>query len=277
MKDQKTLRKLNDIIMFVDKLPLWWIGFVLLLITFYPYFILKGGSVFEIHDQMDETMLTYVLSGKYLGSGLKIFPEMLGGINASGMQPSAVLFIPLYKVLAPLTAFLIQYAIVCVSGFMGMYFSVKELTKSSILAVVGASCFCLLPIQPVYGLSVLGVPLLLYIFLCLYQRKHLILSLLLIIFWGLTTHLVLIGYVVLSFWALAILIMLIRKKNNTWVWAGFLLLTTVYVGVNHSLFYELIMGKGEYISHRAELVNYAVPFWKSVKEVFFNSAQHAPS
>ena len=135
----------------------------------------------------------------------------------------------------------------------------------------------MLPFQPIYGLSVAGVPLLLWCFLCLYQEKHIVLSFLLILFFGLSTHLVLIGYVVLGFWALAVFIMLLRRKRNKWILFGFCWLTGIYLVVNRSLFLELVLGSAGYVSHREELVNEAAPFWSTVREVFINSAQHADS
>ena len=269
---------INRIILALDKLPLWWIGFVLLAVTFAPYIILKEGSVFPIHDQLDETLMTYVLNARHFAvDQTAMFPEPLGGINASGMQPAAVLFILLYRFLPVFTAFLVQFFIVGLSGFLGMYGSVKEITESSILATAAAGCFCLLPVQPVYGLSALGVPLLLYCFLCLYQRKHIAGSFAGILFFGLTTHLVLIGYVVLGFWLLAILWMLIKKQHNRPVYLGFVWLTGIYIAVNHSLFSELLLGKSDYVSHREELVNQGAPFWQSVREMFLVSSLHTPS
>ena len=268
---------INKAVHRLDAMNLWWTGLIVLAVLFFPYVILGEGSIFEIHDQLDETLLTYVLSARYLGTGTRIFPEMLGGVNASGMQPSAVLFLPLYRFLPTFAAFMIQFFTVCAAGYFGMYFCVRELTKSSILAVLAAGMFTLLPIQPVYGLSVLGVPLLAYAFLCFYQRKHSMLSVVLTIFFGLTTHLVLIGYVVLSFWALAALIMLFRKKHNAWIYGGFVLLTGIYIVVNFSLFAELLLGQGSYVSHREELVNYASPVWESTRYIFLNSGQHAVS
>lgn len=269
--------KLNGIVVFLDKCSFWWVGILLLAVTFLPYLFLGGGSVFEIHDQLDETILTYVLNARHLGDGTDVFPELLGGVNKTGMQPSAVLFILLYRFLPALTAFVLQYAIVFVCGFMGMYFSVKRITKSSILATAMAACFCLLPIQPIYGLSVFGVPLLLYAFLCLYDGKNKGLSYLLIVFFGLTTHLVLIGYVVLGLWATYIVSMLIRKKNNPHIIMGFVLLTSIYVLVNYSLFMELIFGNSTYVSHREEVLNGGMPFWSTVIGMFLESGQHASS
>ena len=278
MKKHGWLDKLNQYICRLDEVPLWWTGILLLTVTFIPYLILGEGSVFPVHDQLDETLLTYVLHAKHFPvGGDTVFPELLGGINASGMQPSAVLFILLYRFLPVFTAFVLQYLIVSAAGFFGMYGSVREITGSSILAVAAAGCFCLLPIQPVYGLSVLGVPMLLYCFLCLYQRKHVAGSFVGILFFGLTTHLVLIGYVVLGFWLLAVLWMLVKKRHNRWIYVGFLWLGGIYAGVNYRLFAELLLGKGDYVSHREELVNHAASFWEAVKRLFSDSGQHAPS
>ena len=110
-KCRKCIDKVNNHIYLLDGVPLWWVGFLLLGITFLPYWILGEGSVFPVHDQLDETILSYVFNAKYMGSATDIFPELLGGVNVSGMQPSAVLFVLLYRWFPAFTAFLIQYGI----------------------------------------------------------------------------------------------------------------------------------------------------------------------
>ena len=197
--------RINRAVAVMDKLPLWWIGLLLFGAVFIPLFIWGENCVFPIHDQLDETILSYILNARHWGEGVNLFPELLGGINTSGMQPSAVLFIPLYRLFSAVNAFLIQYAVVFLCGFFGMYLAMKEMTGSSILAVAMGGCFCMLPIPPVYGLSVMGVPFLLWCFLNLWNRRRIVFSFLYLLLFGLTTHLVLIGYVVLGFWLLAIL------------------------------------------------------------------------
>ena len=274
LHNKKPAGFLNRILIWLDSAPLWWVGLPLMAILFSPYLVLRQGSVFPVHDQLDETLLTYVLNARYLFDDISVFPEMLGGISKSGMQPSAILFIPLYALFPPLTAFLIQYLAVCVSGFCGMYGSVRKLSGSSILALVMAVCFCMLPVQPIYGLSITGVPLLLYAFLLLSEREHVTVAYSLIVFFGLTTHLVLIGYVVLSFWLLAILIRLIQRRHHFHVYCGFCVLTAVYLIVNYRLFAELLLGRSSHASHRDELVNAVAPFLETAKDVFLHGAQH---
>lgn len=137
--------KLNRFLVRLDGLPLWILGALLMAVNFAPYAILREGSIIPVHDQLDETILTYVLNAKYLGTGAEVFPEMMGGVNVSGMQPSAVLFVLLYRLFPVFQAFLIQYGIVFSAAFLGMYFCVREITGSSILACVTAGCFSILP------------------------------------------------------------------------------------------------------------------------------------
>lgn len=137
----KVSEPIGQLLHWLDRTHLWLAGFVFLAANLIPCLILGEGSVFPINDQLDETILSYVLNAKYLGMGTEVFPELLGGINASGMQPSAVLFVPLYRIFPTFAAFLIQWAVVLASAFFGMF-----------------------------------------------------------LFFGLTTHLVLIGYVVLALW-----------------------------------------------------------------------------
>lgn len=274
---KKTTDALNRIVWKIDSLPLWCLGVLVIVVNFLPYFILKEGSVFVIHDQLDEDILNYVLTARHLGERLQVLPEMLGGLNASGLQPEAVLFTPLYRIFPIFQAFIIQYAVCFLAAFAGMYFCVRELTESNILAFVSAACFSMLPLYPVYGLSIMGIPLIFYAILCLGKKKKVVWSLVLTVFFGLASNLVYTGYAVLSIWVVFLMISFIRKDRNKWSAIGFLLLTAVYIIVNYHLFLELVLGESLYTSHREEMVNYAMPFWNTVKDVFLNSGQHAQS
>lgn len=279
----KVLKKADELIKKLDKVNLWYLGIPLILVLFLPVFVLGQGAVFEIHDQLDETLFTYVITAKYMFSGVDVYPEMLGGIQASGMLPAAVLFVPLYKLLPTFAAFVTQYIIVCASAFFGMYLLVRKITKSSGLALVAGTLFCMLPYHPVYGLSVVGLPLLAFCFLQLLERKHVIPSLLGIVYFGLTTHLVLIGYVALIYLAIGGVYLLIKhkgiKKQDFWYYGGAVLLFLVYCVVNFDMFLQLIVGAGDFVSHREELINntLGIQTWEEIKAFFLKESQHVPS
>ena len=275
----------NHIIIRIDAFPLWWIGLVLVLVLLLPNLVLGEGSVFPIHDQLDESMMNYVLTSRHMGQ--EQIPEILGGVSAGGMQPAAVLFLPLYRIFPAFSAFLIMYVTMLLAGFVGMYLCVRELTESSILAVWVSGCFCMLPLYSIYGLSMVGLPLTLFVALRLSNCKapsvvEVILYLMILVVFALSSHLVCTGYVVLAFWAMGMLIALLKKRLNRWSCAGFGVLLLTYLIVNARLFIEVLFGKSlgsqeVFVSHREEMVNYAQPFWTTVKEVFLESAQHAPA
>lgn len=271
------LKQTDVLIQHLDHCTLWWIGILITIAFFLPYFVLGDGCIFEINDQLDESIMNYMLPARHLWDGSTIYPEMLNGVNASGMQPSAVLFLPLYRLISARAAFLTQYIICFLLAFFGMYLLVKEITDSSILAMIAGGSFCVLPLYPVYGLSEFGIPLILYGALCLWKQKNVIWGLLITVVFGLTSHLVYIGYVVLGFWVIALVYALAKKKKNQWFPIGFAVLFVIYVLVNRALIREILFGTGSYVSHREEMVSSAMPFWKTFLDVFQNSAQHAPS
>lgn len=261
----------------LDSLPLWWVIFPLLLVVLGPNIVLGEKSVFIIHDQLDEEILCFVLTARHPGEN--VIPEMLGGIGSGGLQPSAVLFLVLYCLLPPFYAFLCSYGLLLLCGFLGMYLTVKELTESSILAVTAGGIFCMLSLYPVYGLSLMGIPLVVYAYLCLRRRKKRVCALLLTLFFGLTSHLVFVGYAVLAFWAAALAYEFFREKRGKalffWEGGGFLLLLGTYLLTNMELLGETLLGAG--VSHREEMINGAVPFWEAVKGLFLDSGLHATS
>ena len=271
------LKQTDVLIQHLDHCTLWWIGILITVVFFLPYFVLGDGCIFEINDQLDESIMNYMLPARHLWDGSTIYPEMLNGVNASGMQPSAVLFLPLYRLISARTAFLTQYIICFLAAFSGMYLLVKEITDSSILAMIAGGCFCVLPLYPVYGLSEFGIPLILYGALCLWKQKNVIWGLLITVVFGLTSHLVYTGYVVLGFWVIALVYALAKRKKNQWFPIGFAVLFAIYVLVNRALIREILFGTGSYISHREEMVSSATPFFETFWNVFQNSAQHAPS
>lgn len=290
-KLQFYIGKLDEFICRVDKWPLIWTIIPLMIVFFSYYFLLGKNCVIEINDQLDETLFTYVLNAKYMFSDIDVFPEMLGGVPRGGVTVSAWIFVPLYWIFSTYHAFMVQFMFVAATAFIGMYLLVKEFTDSSIIALICGGLFMFLPYQPVYGLSLVGGPLAFWAFLCLYRRKHIIASMLSLVYFGLAANLVLLGYVILGFVAVVLIGLLIcwhrsdkyqvpEKKDeirwrNKLVVSGFVLLLLVYIVTNASLFLELFVG-GSYVSHREEMIVSGAGF-ASAWDVFLHSAQHAPT
>ncbi len=272
-------KKLNALFYKIDHMPLFILGLFFVLINFAFYIFQGEKSVFPIHDQLDETLLSYVLSARHLFDGGTVFPELLGGLNKDGLQPSAPLFVLLYRVLPLYWAFVVQYLIVFLTAFYGMYFCVRSFTHSNIISLCIAMCFSMLPYQPIYGNSLVGIPLVICAIINLTAGRKKLAAVICLAYYALTAHLVLSGFVVLGFWMLYIIYLMVTKRAVKWNLIGFGTLIAFYIVINLSLFTNLIVSNTGFVSHREEFVNYATGFTQGIKEVLFPVGEtlHVPS
>ena len=275
---------INSFIKKLDKAPLWILGYIGIGGIFSFYGWLGEQCVFSIHDQLDETICSYVFMARHLFEGVKEYPEMMNGISTSGLMPSAILFVPLYRILPLFWAFLLQFFLISMTAFGGMYGLMKRLTDSSGIALIIGIIFSMLPFKPVYGLSVMGVPMLLLCYIQLYKKEKKVLSLLGIIYFGLSSHLVLTGYVALTYLGLFSVINLWKKRGNIkqdiWLYTGAALLLIAYCTVNFDLFKQLFLDTSSFTSHRVEFINNTenINIWQNIKNIFFyGEAEYAPS
>lgn len=252
--------KLNQFIAYLDKSHLEWLGILLLGVLMAPIIYLGKGCIFEFHDQMDETLLSYVFSARYPGAD--IYEQMMCGVPAEGLKPSAILFVPLYCIFSPHTAFVLQYFIILVTAFCGMYSCAKRMTESKIIAFLCTTTFVMLPFRPVYGLSQMGVPLVL---LCIFRlkdffekkkgtKKDIILPVLGLAYFTLASNLVLVGYVLLIIIGVVWFgTLIIKKRNDKALLLTEGILCIGYVLTNIDLFIQ-VFTKSSYISHREDYV-----------------------
>ena len=246
---------------FVDKSPLFLPGLLLLLVVFGIYLRWGTTTVFDIHDQLDETVCSYVIPARHLFSGAKTYSEMMCELPADSMKSSAPLFTFLYRIFSVEWAFLVQFFLLTLTAFLGMYFLIKRITQSSVAAILAAVIFAFLPFQPVYGLNVMGVPLLLLCFYGLYRTKPGIKTFLWclgILYFASCTHIALAGYVAVIV-GLAFMISVLlsdgwKFKEHLSFHIGVLVLIAAYGVLNLNLIASLVFGSGSFVSHRTEFV-----------------------
>ena len=267
-------------------------GLLLSCLCMIPFLLLGTGSIIAYHDQLDGELLGYLLTAKYLFTDIRIYPEIMNGLPAAGAVVPAPLFVLLYGLFKPFTAFLLTQWIIYLISFTGMYFLLMKLTQKKSISFGIAVVFMLLPFYPVYGLCIPGQPLLLFAILslsseeCLSNRIHLdqksFVCYLLIVLYGVLSSLVLVGFaclLALSFFALLQTVLgFYHKKrvlHSPWVALAVLLLT--YLVVNPSLLQQVFSPKTAYISHRTEMVSYPLNFVDSLKGAFMAGVPYAQS
>lgn len=150
----------------------YWLAFGIFTVClfFLPYMISGENASFIVHDQFDGEMENYILQARHLMD--RSIPEMFGGTAKTSIALPAPAFVFLYLLFSPIHAFFIQHFIIIICAYLGMYLLMNEMTKTPWIAYLSAVLFCILPFYTVYGLSVMGQPLLIYFFVRILQNKH---------------------------------------------------------------------------------------------------------
>ena len=147
------------------------------------------------------------------------------------------LVVLLYSLVTPFVAFAINHISCMLLAFIGMYLCISTTTRNYVIALICGILFAYLPLFSVYGLCQYGQPLLLYCFYLLYHNKKKVMALSFIVFYGLMSSLVLVGYAILGFAFLYIFYLIIKKKwkEHLWFSVGIFTLLIVYVITNMQL------------------------------------------
>lgn len=265
---------------------LFGVGLLIVLTAMLPYLILGEDMVVFYPDQLDGEVLGYILHAKYLFTGIDTYPEMMNGISENGLFPPAPLLVLLYKILCPSAAFVCNQIFCMVIAYIGMYFCIKTVLdiqehhqRYCCEAVFCGILFAYLPLLSVYGLCQYGLPLLCYNFYLLYKGKYKILALCGVVFYGLMSSLVLIGYSVLGFGVLFLLWLVWKKQvlRHKWFLIGWLSLLCAYLLTNYKLLLQIFGIGSQEPSHKEVIVRYGQNVIAAFRAVFYEGTLHTPT
>ena len=181
------------------------IGTLCTALSFFPYIFLKEGAAVNYFDQLDGEIFSYIFSAKYFMQPDALISQVLSGAAQTAYTPPAPFFVLFFLFLPPFLAYLLMKFTVMILAFVGMYLCLKEIKSilgfhkgeifvEDLAIMIIALSFGFLPYLYLYGLCIAGQPLLLYTFLRLAQNKDIVSSILIILFFGTASSLVLIGY-----------------------------------------------------------------------------------
>jgi hypothetical protein len=183
-----------------------------------------------------------------------------------------------------------MHAFVLVVGYVGMYLLSGELTASPFISFVTACLFVYLPFYPVYGLSILGQPLLVWALIRIYKTNgRKIGYYFAILLYAVSSSFALTGYAWMALLGLICIwlaVMTVKhrcgNKNNlkkiTFAFcAAFLLLTAVYVLCNINLVKDMLGIGDTFVSHREEMIIAPLNFADNFCSIFFEGGSYAKS
>lgn len=242
------------------------------------YFVIGTDSYIQFHDQLDGEVLNYIYQAKYLFSSDDIIPEFMNGMQKSSMMVPAPIGILFYLFLPPFYAFAFMHLFMLIIGYVGSYVLLKKATQNSIVSMLVSCFFIYLPFYSVYGLAILGQPMLVYALWRIYESKRVKLKYLACVFlYAISSSLALIGYAWVGILFLFIVVLAIKKKTYQGLLGAWGIMVVTYVVTNLNLIENVFsMDSGKSSNHREEMVIYPITdVWGHIKEIFFEGVNYA--
>ncbi len=159
--------------------PLLLASIALLVVTF-PFLISNTNAFVFYKDNLDgELIYLHILkmNGLLLSTnGDTIVPNMMNGLPRFYIHSEYSFIRVLFLLLPSFWAYVVNNFIIRLIGFIGMYLFMRDYfvpERNEKIAGIVASLFCIVPLFSMYGLCVMGIPLLLWSFqkIMLKQQK----------------------------------------------------------------------------------------------------------
>jgi hypothetical protein len=261
---------------------------VILILYFLPFIIQGENSNILIHDNLDSAFNYYVImadEGKTLSLNPNATIERVMGGLPKMLFPSGRNFLAILCLLfIPITAYLINFIVVHSVAFAGMYLLLQKhfIKEQSFryISILASLCFAFVPFYTVFGLSVAGIPLLLYAFLNLEKGTYSFRDYLIIGLFPLFSSLLFSGVFILFCLFIWVIVSWVKeKKPSRPMVIGTLILSGVFLLVETDLIYAFLFNR-EFISHRSEIIFEKVDFTTLIDRAeyfFYNSQYHISS
>ncbi len=243
------------------------------------YPVLGSKCYVQFSDQLDGEVINYIYNAKYLFSGERAVAEFMSGADISSMTPPTLLGVLFYRILPPFPAFACMHVFSVVVGYVGMFLLLRTFVKNPVIVFTVSSLFIYLPFYPVYGLSVLGQPLLVWAFLNIGRGKGRLRHYLSVALYSVGSSVALVGFAWLAAGAVWLVLLYIsRKECRRQFAAGYavLLLTDMLCNINLLTGYFGTQVYGA--THREEMVTVAISdVWDYFRNLFLEGGLYVKS
>lgn len=253
-------------------------GSLLWAIVYLPILINNSRILSIIHDEYDGELLSYILQAKHIHD--TYIPELFNGTPKEALTVPAPAFLIFYYLFEPSAAFFYSYILIGYISFLGMYICVNKLVNVPWISLFTAILFSMLPFYSVYGLTVMGQPLLFYSFFSLCKKhsfRRNALYYCLIALFSLSSSFALVGVIDLLLLFVFIVAALYTKKQVLTLIIGWSELLLIYLVTNHNLLAPYFNKSISFVSHRTEFVSSSTPFLQSYKTMLTEGMYHAAS
>ena len=257
-----------------DKKKLSILAVVIVLLFWSPYLFRGPNSHVKIFDNLD----CHIAHTKVLAESGKAFSlnpntkldNFLNGIALSGVDSGFNVLTWLFMIFPPFTAYALNDLLMRLAALLGMMlllqkYIIKPQQEEHHWIISGAAaCFALLPFYPAGGLSIAGIPLLLYSFLEILHHKGKLIHFLVIFIFPFYSKLALAGvFIAIGLFILWVIDGVKNRKINLPYLGGLALLTVTYCFTQFHLVYSFLAPG--FVSYREEIRAAGVPTAKALK------------
>lgn len=251
------------------------LGLVLVLVTVLPSLVLRGRGAVTIGDSLDGEVTVYTLQAKHLGDAS--IPEFIAGGEKTTLTPASYGTLGFYLIFKPQHAYVLNAAFVQLMAYVGMYLLLRRLRAGRMAAMLTGAIYSLLPCFSVYGLGVMGQPLLFWACLAAWDGRKAWPYLTAALF-AVFSSPVLAGYADCGLILLAAAILSLRgRREARGLWLILLILIAVYVALYFDLLAQ-VFGGASYVSHKVDyIVDRRESWWETFLTAWHTGHYHAVS
>jgi hypothetical protein len=277
-----------------DKKKLLLFSIAIIFLFWSPY-LFQGQ---DVHVKIFDNLDSHIAHTKVLAESGKAFSldpntrldNFLNGIALSGVDSGYNILTWLFILFPPFIAYALNDLLIRLVAFGGMILLLKKYIikiktegEEYDWIIIGSSlCFALLPFYPAGGLSIAGIPILLYAFLNILNHSGKFTDFLIIFIFPFYSKLALAGFFITIALAILFIIDGIKKRKINFPYlGGLVLLTVTYIFTHFHLVYSFI--GHEFVTYREEITARPISTAKAIKETLHNfifdrvnevSAQH---
>lgn len=246
------------------------IYYILFTIYFLPYILLGEDFPLDVFDNMNSNIVWTKLAVEYwhlLVSPQQPIPNLLGGeVPFSSIYSNIDIATFFMAKLGYYWGFVANRMVMALIGYYGtlaMFTSLFKLENQQIKWLLAMS-FSFIPFWG-FSINVIGLPMLVHAFACIYQRKANIWHWLILVVFAFYSNLVLIGLFTILICGYVLVYYAIKNKSFNWpfFWSV-ALLSLSYLVSNFPVIYSFLFVEG-YVSHRVEMMIFSMPFGETLE------------
>ena len=249
---------------------------------------LGAGMHISVHDILDDfNFMSYIIlanNPEYIfASADTIIPHYLGGLSRDVYPSELSLYMWVSYILPPYGAYIFNQILIRIIAYIGMFCLINQILadkkSNGYIPYYVACCFALLPFWPQFYASIAAGPLVIWAFMNLVNRKHDVLSFLIIILFPFYSHFIFGGmFLILVGLSIYVRELYVKKRNSVFLLYGITLLSILSIVVNYRLFRFTFFSGVE--THRDDWGAGEVDFFSSAfnaaKYLFFGQEHAAP-